>query len=197
MLIVHFRIPNVMSDPKYLCAEPCIVVPPYLSQWYSSLAKLRLNEACVQFTEIVRPWNVTRYHSVCLSPASSLQVGWLFSRQTFSEELVCVHTVCVSPIVGIRAAGTVLFEGQCECEDAVRSVNRSCATSGVCSFSWIFHIFQLNSKKLGVQVPGNIELKIYFRNFTSISLVLFLHVLVIYNTVSMLFKKQQQNTSWS
>ena len=66
---------------------------------------------------------------------------------------------------------------------------------GVCSFSWIFDNFPVNSKKLGVQAPENCELENWFCNFTFISLVLFLYVLPIYNIVMVICLNQQQNAN--
>ena len=64
---------------------------------------------------------------------------------------------------------------------------------GVCSFSWIFDNFPVNSKKMGVQAPENCELKNSFYNFTFISLVLFLYVLPIYNIAMVICLNHQQN----
>ena len=67
-------------------------------------------------------------------------------------------------------------------------------TTGMCSFSWIFDNFPVNSKKLAIQVPEKCELKNWFCNFTFISLVLFLYVSPIYNIVMVICLNQQQNT---
>ena len=41
-------------------------------------------------------------------------------------------------------------------------------TPGVCSFSWNFDIFLVNSQKVGVQAPENIELKNWFPTWLSL-----------------------------
>ena len=175
---------NVWSQISLRWTMPCCVTLPSFTMLYipNSLVKLRLNETYVQLTEIVRPWNVPSYHSVSVS--SLLAAGWLVVLQADVQwgARVCTYSLCFSnsrePFNSRETCSRLSIVWvwvRARMELSLLTV--AVRLQGCARFPEFSTFFSWTQKKLGVQVPGNIELKIYFCNFTSISLVLFLHVL--------------------